>query len=176
MAAVKVKKFDWRSLKKYSSPQAIDDFNRFLEKMPQNTNKSILVVAAVVWASAGAIGLYATVKMQEFAEISLERDNAQALVPNVPVISDRPVDEKTIASFVDEIQKIYKGLEIKGSSATITVRAKSTAQYGEFREAIGHIQNGGSGWRVNVERLCVGKECQQVPLAAALKINLISVD
>lgn len=169
-------KFDWRALQKYTNPQAIGDFNHFLEKMPQNTNKSLLVVAAIVWTVAGAIGLYATVKMQEFATISLEREEAQALVPNVPTIQDKAVDAAQVTQFVDEIQNIYKGLEIKGNSANIVIRAKSTAQYGEFREAIGHVQNGGSGWRVNIDRLCVGKECQQYPLAAALKINQISVD
>lgn len=176
MKLEKIAKFDWRSLQKYTSPQAVDNFNRFLEKMPQNTNKSLLVTAAIVWAIAGAIGLYTTVKMQEFARISLEREEAQALVPNVPQIKDKAVDAKLVTDFVDEIQQIYKGLEIKGNSANITIRAKSTAQYGEFREAIGHVQNGGSGWRVNVDRLCVGKECPQYPLAAALKINQISVD
>lgn len=176
MKLEKLAKFDWRSLQKYTSPQAVDKFNRFLEKMPHNTNKSLLIVAAVVWTVAGVVGLYATVKMQEFSRISLEREEAKALVPNVPTIKDKAVDGKMVAVFVDEIQQIYKGLEIKGNSANITIRAKSTAQYGEFREAIGHVQNGGSGWRVNIERLCVGKECQQYPLAAALKINQISVD
>lgn len=172
----KITKFDWRSLQKYTSPQAINDFNSFLEKMPQNTNKTLLIIAASVWAFAAVVGLYATVKMQEFSEVSLAREEAQALVPNVPVIKDKAVEAKMVAEFVDEMRKIYKGLEIQGNSANITIRAKSTAQYGEFREAIGHVQNGGSGWRVNVERLCVGKECLQYPLAAALKINQISVD
>lgn len=169
-------KFDWRSLGKYMSPKAIDDMNHFLEKMPQNTNKALLIAAGVIWAVAASLGLYTTVKMQEFSKIAMEREEAKALVPKVPSIQDKPVDAKLIAAFVEELQDTYKGLEIKGNSANIVIRAKSTAQFGEFREAIGHVQNGGSGWRVNIDRLCVGKECQQFPLAASLKINQVSVN
>ena len=168
--------FDWRSLKKFMSPQAMDNLNHFLEKMPQNTNKTLLIIAGTVWAVSLAISLYTTVKMQEFAAMSQQRAESQALVPKVPSIRDKAVNPAQVSAFVDELQDVYKGLEIKGNSSNIVIRAKSTAQFGEFREAIGHVQNGGSGWRVNVERLCVGKECQQYPLAAALSINQVSVD
>ncbi len=171
-----LKDFDWRSLNKYVSPKAMDDMNVFLEKLPQNTNKSLLVLTAVIWSVAAAAGLFTTVKMQEFAELSVNRDEAKALLPNVPKIQDKPVAAAEVKDFVDELQEIYKGLEIKGNSSNIIIRAKSTAQYGQFREAIGHVQNGGLGWRVDVEKLCVGKECPQYPLSASLKINSVSVE
>lgn len=169
------KKFDWRSLSRFTSPHAMDDLNVFLEKLPQNANKTLLIVAAVVWGSAAVLGLYATVKMQEFAELTVERDTAKALLPNVPKIQDSPVSSREIMSFVEELQKIYKGLEIKGNSSNIVIRSKSTAMFGQFREAVGHVQNGGSGWRVTLEKFCVGKECPQYPLSASLKINKVSV-
>ena len=171
-----IKDFDWRSLNKFVSPKAMDDVNAFLEKLPQNTNKSLIVVAAVIWGVAAAVGLYTTVKMQEFAELSVERDEAKALLPVVPKIKDKPVNSREVKSFVDELQDIYKGLEIKGNSSNIVIRAKSTAQFGQFREAVGHVQNGGLGWRVDVQKLCVGKECNQYPLAASLNINSVSVE
>lgn len=165
-----------QSLSKFMSPKAIDDLNAFLEKMPQNTNKSLLVMTAIIWGTAAALGLYTTVKMQEFAELSIERGEAKALVPVVPKIQDKPVSAREVKTFVDELQEIYKGLEIKGNSSNISIRAKSTAQFGQFREAIGHVQNGGLGWRVDVEKLCVGRECKQYPLSASLKINSVSVE
>ena len=63
---------------------------------------------------------------------------------------------------------------VMGSAVSIT--SKATAGYAEFREAVGHVQNGGQGWRVNVDKLCVGRECKSFPLAALLKINKVSVE
>jgi hypothetical protein len=94
----------------------------------------------------------------------------------VPIIKDVPVNPKEVAEFVDKIKTIYTGLSIKENGASILVTAENTAAFGQFREAIGHIQNGGTGWRVSIDRLCVGRECERVPLAAALKINKVSVD
>lgn len=168
-------KFNWKSLNKYTSAKAAGDLNNFLEKLPQNVNKSMLIVAAVVWSVAGALGLYTTVKMQEFSNLSLEREEAKALLPIVPVIQERPINASRVKSFVDELQETYKGLEIKGNSSNIIISAKSTSAFGEFREAIGHVQNGGQGWRVNVDKLCVGRECMQNPLSASLRVNTISV-
>lgn len=174
--AQSLKSFNWSSFKKLTTPQATDELNTFLENLPKNTSKTILIITGIIWSCAAALGLYTTVKMQEFAEISVKRDEAQALLPAVPKIQDKPVSSGELKQFVDELQNIYKGLEIKGSSSNIIISAKSTSQFGQFREAIGHIQNGGSGWRVNVERLCVGKECKQLPLSATLKINKVFVE
>ncbi len=176
MQLKELKDFDWRSLSKFFSPKAMDSMNDFLEKLPQNTSKSLLIIISVIWGSAAALGLYTTVKMQEFSEILMERDEAKALLPAVPKIQDKPVTAREVQSFVDELQKIYKGLEIKGNSSSIIIRAKSTSLFGQFRESIGHVQNGGLGWRVDVEKLCVGRECKQYPLSASLKINTVSVE
>ncbi len=170
------KNFDWRSLNRFFSPAAMDSLNGFLEKLPNNTNKSLVIMTAIIWSSAAALGLYTTVKMQEFSELLVARDKKEALLPVVPKIQDKPVPAREVQSFVDELQKIYKDLEIKGNSSNIIIRAKSTSLFGQFREAVGHVQNGGLGWRVNVDRLCVGKECKPFPLAASLKINRVSVE
>ena len=170
------KNFDWRSFSKLFSSQAINGMNDFLEKLPQNTSKSLLIIVAVIWGAAATLGLYTTVKIQEFSELFVVRDEAKALLPVVPKIQDKPVASRDVQSFVDELQKIYKGLEIKGNSSNIIIRAKSTALFGQFRESIGHVQNGGLGWRVDVDRLCVGRECKQYPLSASLKINKVSVE
>ncbi len=172
-----IKGFDWRSLNKFASPRAADDLNSFLEKLPQNTNKSLLIITGVIWGVAAAIGLFTTVKMQDLAELVAQREEAQALKPIVPRIRDKPISATQVNSFVDNLQEVYKGLEIKGNGANIIVSAKSTAQFGQFREAIGHVQNGGAGWRVNVEKLCVGKECDlRTPLFASLRISTVSVE
>ncbi len=172
----RLKKIKWSSFKKYLSPSAMDDANAFLEKMPQNSSKTMLIVAGVIWAVAAALGLFTTVKMQEFAEKTLEKEEAQALLPVVPILRDTAVKGNEVPSFVEDMKDIYKGLEIKGNSSTITITANSTSVFGQFREAVGHVQNGGEGWRVSIDKFCVGKECGKYPLGAILKINKVSVE
>jgi uncharacterized membrane protein YheB (UPF0754 family) len=178
MPAMDVKKlqsFDWRSLQKYTSPQASSDLNKFLEKMPGNVGQTILIAAGVIWVCAGAMGLYTTVQLQKLTELRAKLEDASSLKPMVPKITDVEIDAAEVQKFAESAKEIYKGLEITANGSQIVVSAKSTADFGQWREAIGHIQNGGSGWRVNIENLCVGRECERNPLAAALKINKVSV-
>ena len=169
------KDFDWRSLKKYTSPQAFDDLNTFLEKLPQNTGNTMLMIAAVTWGVAVSIGLFTTVQLQKVTELRMELQEAQAASPTVPTIKNNPVNTKDVAAFVNEIEEIYQGLEIRSSGPSVVITARTTNMFGQFREAVGHVQNGGSGWRVSVDSLCVGRECERSPLGAVLRINTVSV-
>ncbi len=171
-----LKEYDWRSLKKYASPNAAEDFNVFLEKLPQNAGQTMLIIAGVAWAAAGSMGLFTTVKLQKLTEIRAELQEAQALKPKVPQIKDVAVSSKDVEKFAKQMEGIYGGLKISSSGPAITLTASSTASFGQFREAIGHVQNGGSGWRVNIDRFCVGRECDKYPLYASLKINKVSVN
>ena len=171
-----LKSFDWRSLQKYTSPQAAGDFNAFLEKLPGNVGQSMLLMAGVAWAAAGAMGIFTTLQLKELTTLRTSLQSADAMKPSVPVIKDVPLPPKDISDFVDKMNGIYEGLSIKATGSTIVITATDTAAFGQFREAIGHIQNGGSGWRVTIDRLCVGRECDKQPLAASLKINKVSVD
>lgn len=168
--------FDWRSLQRYLSPKVADDLNRFLEKLPARTNKTMIIIAGLSWGLAGLTGLYTTITLRKLTELRAELVEAQAVQPEVPVVRDVAVNSQQVKDFVDRIKDIYQGLTIKASGPSIVISAKSTAQFGQFREAVGHVQNGGAGWRVNVERLCVGRECERDPLAIALKISNISVE
>lgn len=170
------KSFDWRALQKFASPQAAGDLNAFLEKLPQHTGKTMLIIAGVAWAAAGAVGLYTTIQMNKLTELRAGLQEAEALKPIVPIIKDIPVPAKEISDFVDKIGKVYNGVSIKANGSSILITADSTSAFGQFREAIGHVQNGGSGWGVSIERLCVGRECDKQPLAAALKISKVSVE
>jgi hypothetical protein len=170
------KGFDWRSLKKYASPKAADDLNLFIEKLPQNTGQAMLVVAVGAWVTAAAVGLFTTVQLQTLTEIRAEFQDAQALQPTVPKIKDVAVARGEVEPFVKQLKEVYTGLEISSSGANITITGNSTRDFGQFREAVGHVQNGGSGWRVNVEKFCVGRECDRYELYALLKINKVSVN
>jgi hypothetical protein len=100
------------------------------------------------------------------------------LQPVVPVIKEVPVKAEDVREFVDKMSQTYQGVSIKANGSSILITADNTSAFGQFREAIGHIQNGGSGWRVSIDRLCVGRECKEggQPLAASFKISKVSVE
>ena len=157
-------------------PQASEDLNRFLENLPNTAGQNALIAAGIAWAAAGALGLYATVQTQHMIELRAELKQVEALKPMVPRVTDVPVPAKDVKAFADDLSQIYRGLKIQASGSSIQISATDTARFAEFREAIGHAQNGGAGWRVSVDRMCVGRECDKDKLIALLKINKVSVD
>lgn len=163
----------WRKL---TNAQASNDFLKFMERLPQNSGQTMLIIAGVTWAAVGALGLFTTIQVQKLTETRAKLQEAQALKPIVPVIKDVAVNPQEVSDFLTRTANIYTTLEIKGQGSSITVTAPTTAQFAAFREAISHIQSGGSGWRVNIDRLCVGRECEGKPLSASLNINKVSVD
>lgn len=172
-----LKSFDWKSLQKYFSSQSADDLNRFLEKMPQNAGQTVLIAAGIAWAMAGALGLYTAIQTQKLTELRAELMATEALQPSVPTIKNVAIPKAEVEKFVENAKKSYRGIDIKSKGSTIVITANSTANFAEFREAIGHVQNGGEQWRVSLENLCVGRECdKRYKLAASLKVNKVSVD
>lgn len=170
-----LKSFDVASLKKLMSPQASEDLNHFLEALPKNTSNTILIIAACMWGFAGAAGLFATIQIQNLTELRAELQDTKSLKPPVPEIKNVSVPSKDVESFIEKTKATYPDLTIKGSGAMVNISAKSTVFFGQFREAIGHVQNGGSGWRVSMEQFCVGRECKRSPLSVKLKVNKVSV-
>lgn len=171
-----LKGFDWRSLQKLTSPQAAGDLNAFLEKLPLHAGQTMLIMAGVAWAVAGATGLYVTVQMKQLTEVRASLQEAQAVQPVVPDIAETPLPDEEVTKFVDKMGKVYGGVSIQANGSTILLTADNTSAFGQFREAIGHVQNGGSGWRVTVDHICVGRECPSQPLGASLKISRVSVE
>ncbi len=171
------KSVNWNAvLKNLTSPKSTQDLNDFLERMPQTAGHTILIAAGIAWASAAAIGLFTTVQIQGMTELRKQLMEAEALRPIVPTIRDVPVNPEDVKVFTDDLTRIYPDLVIRNTAGSLQVVARSTGNFAQFREAVGHVQNGGSGWRVSVDRLCVGRECANDKLAVLLKINKVSVD
>lgn len=172
-----LKKFNWRSLQKYMNPKSADDLNVFLEKLPQHAGQTVLIAAGIAWAMAGALGLYATIQAKALTELRAEFQKADALTPIVPKISDVPINETEVAAFIKKVQKSYPDLKLQSNKSAITIMAGQTNKFAQFREAISHMQNGGSGWRVTLDKLCVGRECTAGDkLGVSLKVNKVSVE
>lgn len=175
--AFDLKNFDWRSLQKYMDPKSSGDLNAFLEKLPQHAGQTVLIAAGIAWAMAGALGLYSSIQARQLVEVRSELSKAEALTPIVPKIKDVPIAEAEVKSFIDKVKKSYPNLGFMVKGPVITITSGQTANFAEFREAISHMQNGGSGWRVSLDKLCVGRECgQKDKLGVSLKVNKVSVE
>ncbi len=168
--------FDWRSLEKYFSAQASDDLNDFLEALPQNAGNTILIVAAVTWSVAAVVGLYVSTQMERIAELKSEIESVDALQPSVPIIREANVPPQQLQNLASKIDAAYKGVKVAANGSNIAITGRSTAAFGQFREAMGYIQNGGKGWKVTINKLCVGRECSQNELSAELKVSKVSVE
>ena len=107
-----VKNYDWRKLKKFNNQQAAEYHNDFLEKLPQNAGQTMLIIAAVVWSAAGAIGLFTAVQLQKMSEIRIALQEAEALQPIVPKIVDKAVAPNVVKEFAEISQEIYQGLQL----------------------------------------------------------------
>lgn len=172
---IDLKALDFRKIQRYLSPQAMEDLNVFLENLHRNAGHTVLMAAGIVWAGTAASGLLTTIQIKALLESRAKLAEAEALLPPVPKIEDVPVPKNEVDAFVKTLKDTYRGVDIKSNGSTIVISSKTTTAFPEFREAIGHVQNGGAGWRVSIDKLCVGRECQIYQLGASLKINKVSV-
>lgn len=173
------KNFDANTFfKKITSPKASGDLNAFLENLPKKTGQTLLIMTGVAWAGVGLVAVYATMQLQAFTELRAELQETEAVNPAVPSIENRSVSREEVDTFVKQAEKIYKNIAFDAKGNTITISGNSTQLFGRFREAVGHVQNGGKGWRVTIKELCVGRECKESkkkPLDITLNINRIEI-
>ena len=172
----KVQNYDWRSLKRFTSAQASNDFNAFMDKLPQNVGQTMIAFVSAAWIFAGGAGLYTMVQLQTLTELRAELVDTNSVRPAVPELVMKPLRGQGIKDITDRMSEIYKDLDIQSSGGSITIAAASTAQYGSFREAIGYVQSTGKNIRADIETLCVGRECERKPLSVTLKLNKIDVN
>ena len=163
-------------LNKYLSSNAANELNDFLEKMPQNTGNAVLIAAGIAWTAAAAFGLFTTIKVQELTQMRTELKETQAKRPAVPAIRNVPVNQNELRRFVSDLERLYPNLTVKQQGSSIFVASSELANFGVWREAVGHVQNGGDEWKITVDNMCVGRECRREKLAALLRINKVSVE
>lgn len=168
--------FDFRALNRYFSPQAGDDLNRFLEKLPQNAGNGVLIAAGIAWATAAALGLFSMMQTQELTKLKGELQSSEALKPIVPVVAMVDVPADDLKRLAESLKGVYTGLQINANGSTLTIQSKDTGNFPQFREVLGQVVNGGIGWKVTVESLCVGRECAQNALEAILKIQKMQIN
>ena len=175
-----MKNFDLNSfnalVNKYLSPQSMMDMNRFLEELPARAGYGVLIAGGIVWLIAGLGIVYATTLAQNVSDIRTELIKTEALKPVVPTISTQSVSSDDITKFAARINPLYRDVNISALRNTLSLTSSSGRYFGAFREAMNHAYNGGTRWRLAIDYLCVGRECQNGFLQGSFKVNTLSIN
>jgi hypothetical protein len=174
--------FDLKVIKHFLSINADGGARQFFRNIPQHAGQTALLAAALIWIFAALAGFYTSVKTQHMIDLRQQLEEVDALIPLVPSIKKAPVASVDLKNFIRRAKKSYQNINFRMDNATIIIAANSTRHFSEFREAIGYIQNGmrqnnGNAWHVSVDKLCVGRECDEDhKLMAALKVSNILLE
>ncbi len=170
-------KIDTVMLKRYLSPAAYKDLDVFLEQMPMRAGQSIVIAGIAAWLLAGLAVTYVVMQTNHIMGLRADILKAEALKPTVPVIDKVAVPNDELAAFAKKLNELYPQLTVTGGGEKLEFRAATTDKYGAFREAVGHSFNGGKGWRLSVDSLCVGRECKNnAQVFGAFKVYRLRVD
>lgn len=168
--------FNFQKYQKYFSSQAVKDLDRFLDTLPQNAGKLVLMAAAGIWLFASIGALFAVTEVSKLSEMKMEKTSATALTPKLPKIVERPVDNKVLVDYIEDIKNSYSRLTITTQkSGEVTVTATTTASYTEFRRFVDQLQYGADNWRVDIKRLCIGRECKGQQIQAGLIVSEVRI-
>lgn len=170
------KSFDWKSLRKFLDPEAASDFSRFMDKMPGDAGKGALIAAGIAWATVAALGFFTVVQAKTLTELRASLETTESIKPLVPKISLAPIPNGEISKIVTSFKALYPTLTVSANGGAISIKSKQTADFAQFREAIGQVVNSGKDWKVTVDSLCVGRECKDSGLGASLKIQKLKID
>ena len=171
------KSFDWKKIAGVFRAQSANDLNSFLEKVPQQAGRPVMIAACVAWGFAAVSGLYMAVQVQQMVEMRQELTDAKSLNTYLPAIKTEPVSKEEVQRFVETARRVYQEIDMRADGANIVITAPSVRHFTAFREAIGHVQNGGNRWHVTMDKLCVGKSCDEhTHLAAVLQVQKVSVE
>lgn len=176
-----MKTFDFKALNakltKYMSPQAMMDMNKFLENMPVRAGYAVLIAGGFTWFLGGLALVYATTVAQNVADIRAELVKSEALKPVVAQLRQTPVAEADIRAFTKLVDPRYNDVSITApGGGKITVVSGDGRYFGAFREAINHAYNGGQRWRLSLDTMCVGRDCDGPFLSGTFNVNTLSVE
>ena len=171
-----LKKLDMEALQRYTSPQAIKDFDRFLDALPVNVGYNALIAAGLACLMGASAVWFSAQEMQKVSKLHSDLTNVQALQPPVPVLKYTPVPQKALKPLNDKIAATFKGIIVNGNNdGELNLTAPDTDYFPQFLAAISYLQRGGKNWKVKINTLCVGRDCKAAKLAANLKIEQVSI-
>lgn len=169
-------KLDTVTLKRLLSPHAYKDLDSFVEQLPMRAGQGIIIAGVAAWIAAGLAITYVTMQANHIMELRADILKAEALKPTVPVISKVNVPMAEIDALGKKLADLYPQVTVNASAGHIEINGVSTDKYGAFREAVGHAFNGGTGWRLSTQSLCVGRECKGPQLQGVFNVYRLQVD
>lgn len=168
------RKLDFNALKRYTSPQAVKDFDAFLDAMPMNVGYNALIAAGLVWVMAGSAIMFTSMETEKVSKLHTDLMKVQALQPPVPVLKHIPVDKDQLKVLTDRISATFKGVSVTSNTpGSVSVSAQDTDYFPQFLAAISYLQRGGKNWKVRISTFCAGRDCQGNKLAAELKVEAV---
>lgn len=173
-----MKKFnmDYKQYQRYFSSQAVKDFDHFLDNLPQNAGKMTLIAAGVIWLVAAISVLFAVTEVNKLSTITAEKISVEALTPKLPKLVERPVDSKVLTAYITDIKDGYPKLTITAQkSGEVNVGAPTTASYTEWRRFLDQLQYGADNWRVDIKKLCIGRECSGSKIQSTLVVSEVRI-
>lgn len=170
--AVKKPAFDLKAIQRYANPQAMKDFDRFLDALPLNVGYNALIAAGIAWVLAGAAVLFASMEASKVTALRADLMEIESLRPPIPELEYIPISSAALTGLAKKMEKLYPGITILvGGEGKVTVSGSAVSYYPQFRAAIGHFQSGGKSWHVNVKTMCVGRECKGPSLQADIDVE-----
>ncbi len=171
------KKFDVNKLKRLMDPNAAKDLDKFLDNLPATVGYNALIAAGLTWLLAAGAVLFAMTEASKVAELRTELLKVESLQPPVPVIDFVPVGKSQLDGFVESVERInlYPVLTFRvAGDGKLEINSKAE-EFTAMTYAIGHVQGGGKNWKVEVDSMCIGDECQGGTLQTSLKVSTIKV-
>ncbi|MBU6474711.1 MAG: hypothetical protein KGL10_02820 [Alphaproteobacteria bacterium] len=167
------KQFNMAAIQKYTSPQAIKDFDRFLDNLPVSVGYNALIAAGLVCLMGATSVWFSSVELDKVSKLHADLTNVQALKPPVPVLKYLPVSETVLKPLSKKISDTFKGVSLVPGSGEVKVSAQDTDYFPQFLAAISYLEHGGRNWKVSTSSLCVGTDCKGAKLYADLKVNIV---
>lgn len=161
------------NFKKYTSPQAVKDFDAFLDAMPLNVGYNALIAAGLAWMLAGTAVWFASMETEKVSKLHTDLMEVEALRPPVPILIYSPVSTEVLLPLTKKIMDTYKGINIAVTGGDVNITATDTDYFPQFLAAISYLQRGGKNWKVRINTLCAGRECQGNRLQASLKVEMV---
>lgn len=166
-----------RTLQRYTSPQAIKDFDKFMDDMPTNVGYNALIAAGLAWLIAGASVVFTAIEIGKVTGLRTEMMKIETLQPSIPVLKYTPVGKTEIDNIGKKIEETYFGVKVISSAeGEATVSAADTDNWPQFMAAINTLENGAKNWKVKFSTLCVGRDCAGSKLSAVVKIDYVRID
>lgn len=168
-------KIDWRSMQRYTSPQAMKDFDHFLDATPLNVGYNALIACGIIWIVAGFAVLFTSMQVEKVSKLRADLMEVEAMQPPIPTIKYIPVPKTSLEPVANKAKDTYAGVNLIVGEGDVVLSATDTDFFPQFLGVISFLQNGAKNWKVRINTMCVGRDCTGSKLSANLKVEAVRI-